>query len=116
MNDYNNFTLVGRICQDAKVKNIGKSSVVRFGIFLNALKKKEGEKNPESHILNFERFVKKDDTKLLDILKKGNLVKVQGMFDVDAYTDKQGNKVVKEKYIALQVEEFAYPKKEDKEK
>lgn len=116
MNEFNNFTLVGRICSNAEVKEFEKNSVVRFGIFLNALNKKKGEKNPKSLILNFERFIKKDDTKLLDILKKGNLVKVQGMFDVDAYTDKQGNEVVKKKYIALQVEEFSYPEKKDKEK
>ena len=117
MNEFNNFTLVGRICKDAEVKNFEKKSIVRFGIFLNAQKKKEGQQYPKLTIVNFERFIKKDDNKILNILKKGNLVKVQGMYDVDAYTDKQGNEVVKEKRIALNIEEFSYPEKnEDKEK
>lgn len=97
MNEYNFFAMAGRVVTDAKVMvECEKSNLVRFGIFLNTSKVKEGQKYPASMIVNFEAFVKKDDKETMELLKKGKSIKLTGFYDVDCYTDKDGKEVKKE--------------------
>lgn len=113
MNAFNNFTMVGFICKDAEVKDFKNVNLVKFGIFVNE-QKKEGEQQAPSAILNFERKLKKDDTKTIELLKKGSYVKVEGFFTPDCYTDKNGKKVNKVKLVATSIEPGP-KKKEEKE-
>ena len=80
MNASNNFTVVGFICKDAEVRNFEKSSIARFGISIKTTEKKGGVEITSSSIQNFETWIKNDDQALLDLLKKGKRVKVEGFF------------------------------------
>ena len=114
MNANNNFSLVGNLCKDADVVNLNKTNLVRFGLFINA-QKKEGEEKAPSAIINFEKYIKKDDEETINILKKGKAVKVEGFFKAEPYTDKQGNQKVAIKLIATSIQKFVAEKKEKKE-
>lgn len=115
MNEYNSINLVGRICKDAEVVEFDKTKMVKFGIFVDGKPVPEGkEKNPSS-ILNFEKFCKKSDNEIIDILKKGKLVKVNGFMQADTYKNKDGKDITTTKFVAASVEAFQYPPKKEKE-
>ena len=83
MNASNNFTVVGFICKDAEVRNFEKSSLARFG-----------------------------DQALLDLLKKGKRVKVEGFFKSETYQkDGKDHHVIK--LIATGISEVEKQKKEE---
>lgn len=110
--DTNAIILAGNLCKDAEVINLKKNDIARFGIFLNA-PKKDGQDKPDSVIVNFEKFVKKDDTETIELLKKGKTVMVKGFMAVDAYTDKNGQRQVKMKFVATEIAPYTFTKKED---
>ena len=85
MNASNNFTVVGFICKDAEVRNFEKSSIARFGVSIKTTEKKGGVEITSSSIQNFETWIKNDDQALLDLLKKGKRVKVEGFFKSETY-------------------------------
>ena len=80
MNASNNFTVVGFICKDAEVRNFEKSSLARFGVSIKTTEKKGGVEITSSSIQSFESWIKNDDQAILDLLKKGKRVKVEGFF------------------------------------
>lgn len=85
MNASNNFTVVGFICKDAEVRNFEKSSIARFGVSIKTTEKKGGVEITSSSIQSFETWIKNDDQALLDLLKKGKRVKVEGFFKSETY-------------------------------
>lgn len=110
--DTNVIILAGNLCKDAEVINLKKNDIVRFGIFVNA-PKKDGQDKPDSVIVNFEKFIKKDDTETINLLKRGKTVQVKGFVAVDAYTDKNGQRQVKMKLVATEITPFTFTKKEE---
>ena len=80
------FSLHSRfICKDAEVRNFEKSSIARFGVSIKTTEKKGGVEITSSSIQNFETWIKNDDQALLDLLKKGKRVKVEGFFKSETY-------------------------------
>lgn len=109
MNATNNFQYAGYICSDAKVIDFKKTNMVKFGMFVG---KNEGQK--KSAIINVEKICKKDDKQVIDLLKKGQLVKVTGFFDSNTYTTKDGKEVTNFVLVATSVEPHTFKKKEEK--
>ena len=107
----NSFSVTGFVCKDAEVKNFDKASVARFGIFVKHTEKKNGQEVTTTAIQGFETWVKNDDKKTLDLLKKGKMITVTGFFKAEAYTDKEGKTHNVVKLAATKVE--AYKKKDD---
>ena len=112
MNASNNFTVVGFICNDAEVRNFEKSSIARFGVSIKTTEKKGGVEITSSSIQNFETWIKNDDQALLDFLKKGKRVKVEGFFKSETYQkDGKDHHVIK--LIATSLSEVEKQKKEE---
>ena len=110
MNASNNFTVVGFICKDAEVRNFEKSSIARFGVSIKTTEKKGGVEITSSSIQNFETWIKNDDQALLDLLKKGKRVKVEGFFKSETYQkDGKDHHVIK--LIATSLSEVEKQKK-----
>ena len=108
MNASNNFTVVGFICKDAEVRNFEKSSLARFGVSIKTTEKKGGVEITSS---SFESWIKNDDQALLDLLKKGKRVKVEGFFKSETYQkDGKDHHVIK--LIATGISEVEKLKKE----
>jgi single-stranded DNA-binding protein len=85
----NNFVVTGFVAVDAKVvKNDNGSAWARFPLSIRATHKdKDGNEKKISALQNIEMHTTADSPKL-DLLKKGTLVKIEGFFDVNEYTDK----------------------------
>ena len=114
MNAMNSFSITGFVCKDAEVKNFDKASVARFGIFVKHTEKKNGQEVTTTAIQGIETWVKNDDKKTLDLLKKGSKISVQGFFKAESYTDKEGKIHNIVKLAATKVE--PYKKEDDGEK
>lgn len=96
MNASNNFTVVGFICKDAE----------------KTTEKKGGVEITSSSIQSFETWIKNDDQALLDLLKKGKRVKVEGFFKSETYQkDGKDHHVIK--LIATSLSEVEKQKKEE---
>lgn len=112
MNASNNFTVVGFICKDAEVRNFEKSSLARFGVSIKTTEKKGGVEITSSSIQSFESWIKNDDQAILDLLKKGKRVKVEGFFKSETY-QKEGKDHHVIKLIATGISEVEKLKKEE---
>ena len=113
MNASNNFTVVGFICKDAEVRNFEKSSIARFGVSIKTTEKKGGVEITSSSIQSFETWLKNEDQALLDLLKKGKRVKVEGFFKSETYQkDGKDHHVIK--LIATSLSEVEKQKEEEK--
>ncbi len=88
----NNFCLTGFVAVDAKVNNNENGSAwARFPLAIRTtLKDKDGNEKKISALQNIEVATKVGSPKL-DLLKKGNLVKVTGFFEAREY-EKDGQK------------------------
>lgn len=106
MNAMNTFSVTGFVCKDAEVKNFEKASVARFGIFVKHTEKKNGQEVTTTAIQGFETWVKKDDLKTIELLKKGKMITVTGFFKAEAYTDKEGKPHNIVKLAATKVEPY----------
>lgn len=103
MNAMNNFTISGFVVNDAKVKNFEKASVAHFGLSFRTTEKKGDQEVKKSSILDMETWIKKDDTATIDMLKKGTLIKVEGFFKADSYTN-DGKEVHKTVFAVTKIE------------
>ncbi len=85
----NNFSVIGFVATEANVvKNDNGSAFARFPLAIRATKKdKEGNEKKTSALQDIEMGTKADSPKL-ELLKKGNLVKVTGFFEPRVYTGK----------------------------
>ena len=112
MNASNNFTVVGFICKDAEVRNFEKSSLARFGVSIKTTEKKGGVEITSSSIQSFESWIKNEDQAILDLLKKGKRVKVEGFFKSETYQmEGKDHHVIK--LIATGISEVEKQKKEE---
>lgn len=87
----NNFTVTGFVAVNANVvKNNNGSAFARFPLSIRTTHRdKDGNEKKISALQNIEVGTKADSPKL-DLLKKGTLVKVEGFFEANQYTDKEG--------------------------
>ena len=112
MNTSNNFTVVGFICKNAEVINFEQSSIDHFGVSIKTTEKQGDVQITSSSIQSFETWIKNDDQALLELLKKGRRVKVEGFFKSETYQkDGKDHHVIK--LIATSLSEVEKQKKEE---
>ena len=111
MNTTNNFSVTGRIGQDAKVNQFATASVARFGIAISRKETVNGEEKRTTAFLNVEAWRKNENASAFDQLKKGQLVTLEGYFKPEEY-EKDGKKV---QHIVFAVTSWELVKKDEKE-
>lgn len=80
----NNINLVGRIVKDAELKKYENNQIITFTVAVDRdYVKKDGTK--ETDFINCE-YSRKDLSKLVQYVKKGVLVSVEGSLNLDKYT------------------------------
>uniref|UniRef100_A0AB33J3N7 Single-stranded DNA-binding protein n=1 Tax=Prevotella sp. GTC17254 TaxID=3236794 RepID=A0AB33J3N7_9BACT len=112
MNTKNNFTVTGYVCKDAEVKNFEKAAIARFGIIIKHTEHKGNETVTVSSILSLETWVKKNNTSVLELLKKGKEITVEGFFKPESYF-KDGKNITVLKNIVTKVSAFDREKKQE---
>ena len=107
----NNFTVTGIVAMDATVKNNGNGSVwAKFPLSIRTTHKDKDSNEKKISALQDIEVGTKEGSPKLDLLKKGNLVKVQGFFEPRTYTGKD-----KKEHFALSWKATAIEKIEKKE-
>jgi single-strand DNA-binding protein len=116
---YHKLTVIGKLVSDPKFKGFDNGGgVAKFGLPIDFTRRK---KNPTTGLWEGESFIidvdvfNRDNYKLADIvmqsLKKGSQVYVEGRLKPNEYTDKNGTKVFKPVLVA-DVVEFLDPRPE----
>lgn len=116
MKTVNQFSVSGIICKDAEVKNFEKSNLAQFGIIIKSYKKVGKKTETTTAILNSEMWIKKEDTKTIELLKKGKVVVIEGFFKVEQYTNKEEKQVTIIKNVTTKISEVVTEKKIVQEK
>ena len=88
----NNFSVSGYVAVDATVKNFETTSVARFPISISRLETVNGQEVRKSALMNIEVWRKNDNLSEFDLMKKGQLVTVEGYFRPEEWTDKDNKK------------------------
>ena len=108
----NSFAVTGFIGKDAELRSFGTASMARFSIAVSRADKTGGEISYVSAFMGIEAWRKNEAAASLDILKKGELITVEGYFKPEEWTDsKSGEKrnrvimVATRFYPALEKEE-----------
>jgi len=116
---YHKMTLIGKLVSDPKFRPFDNGGgVAKFGLPVNFTRPKKnpatGEWEGESFIIDVDVF-NRDNYKLADIvmqsLRKGSQVYVEGRLKPNEYTDKNGVRVMKPVLVA-DVVEFLDPRQE----
>ena len=89
----NNFAVSGFVAVDAQVHQFDSAGVARFPLSINRKETVNGQEVRKSALLNVEAWRKNDNAAEFELLKKGNLVTVEGYFKPEEYTDKDNKKV-----------------------
>ena len=88
----NNFAVSGFVAVDAQVTAFDSASVARFPISVSRKETVNGNEVRKSALVNIEAWRKNTNTAEFELLKKGNLVTVEGYFAPEEWTDKQNVK------------------------
>lgn len=86
----NKFTVTGYVGKDAEIRNFKTSSVAHFLLAVS-----RSEKDNTSYVsafMSMEAWRKNENLESFNILKKGNLITVEGYFKPDEWTDETGKK------------------------
>ena len=105
----NNFAVSGFVAVDATVNNFEKASVARFPLSISRKETVNGTEVRKSVLVNIEAWRGNDNIAEFDLMKKGNLVTVEGYFKPDEYT-KDGK--THQKLIFNAVKVYLTPDKE----
>ena len=106
----NNFAVSGFVAVDATVNNFEKAGVARFPLSISRKETVNGTEVRKSVLINIEAWRSKDNTADFELMKKGNLVTVEGYFKPDEYNDKDGKPHQKLIFNAVKV--YLTPDKE----
>lgn len=108
----NQFSVSGFIGQDATVRSFEKSSVARFSLAVSKGEKDKGGKTQyTSAFVAIEAWRKNENLASFDLLKKGQMLTVNGYFKPEQWTAEDGT--VKNRVILVAVKFFATPDKEE---
>lgn len=108
-----NFTVSGFVGRDAEIRQFTNNSVARYPICIKRTEKNGDKEEKVSAFLNIESWRNNSEVADFDILKKGNLVELEGFFKPDEWTDNEG---VKHNRVILVATSFkVVPKNESKE-
>lgn len=90
----NNFSVTGFVGADAQVRNFDTASVARFSIAVrHGNKAVEGTKPTYTGaFIHAEVWRRNSNLKTFDLLKKGNLITIEGMFKPETWTDEETGK------------------------
>ena len=105
----NNFAVSGFVAVDAQVNNFEKASVARFPLSINRKETVNGTEVRKSVLMNIEAWRSKEHTADFEVMKKGNLVTVEGYFKPEEYI-KEGKTIQKLVFAATKV--YMTPEKE----
>lgn len=101
---YHKLTVIGRLVSDPKFRTFANGGgVAKFGIPIDFTRRKKnpttGEWEGESFIIDVDAFNREPGFKMADLvmqsLKKGSQVYIEGRLKPNEYTDKNGTKVFK---------------------
>ncbi len=89
----NSFAVTGFIGKDAEIRSFGTASVARFSIAVSRADKTGEETSYVSAFMGIEAWRKNEAAASLDVLRKGELITVEGYFKPEEWTDsKSGEK------------------------
>jgi single-strand DNA-binding protein len=89
----NSFAVTGRICRDAEIHLFEIVKVAHFSIVVSRTDKTGEETSYVSAFMGIEAWRKNEALDSFDVLKKGELITVEGYFKPEEWTDsKSGEK------------------------
>ncbi len=89
----NSFAVTGFIGKDAELRSFGTASMARFSIAVSRADKTGGEISYVSAFMGIEAWRKNEAAASLDILKKGELITVEGYFKPEEWTDSKSGEI-----------------------
>ena len=107
----NTFAVTGYVANDAQVNNFDTASVARFSIAVNRPEKKGEETTYTSAFMAIEAWRKNENLASFDLLKKGQMITINGYFKPEQWTAEDGT--LKNRVIFVAVKFFATPDKEE---
>lgn len=87
----NKVVLLGRICKDLELKQVGEMSVTKFTLAVNRRFVKQGEER-QADFITCTAFGKTAIT-MVNFLEKGRQIGVEGRMQTGSYTNNEGVKV-----------------------
>lgn len=88
----NQFSLTGFVAVDATIKSLNNSAVARFPMSLSRRENKGEEIVRKSSLITCEIWSKDSDSKRFSLLRKGQLIVINGFIKPEEYTDRSGVK------------------------
>ena len=110
----NSFAVTGFIGKDAEIRSFETASVARFSIAVSRADKAGEETSYVSAFMGIEAWRKNEAVDSFDVLKKGELITVEGYFKPEEWTDsKRGEK--RNRIIMVATKFYPTPEKEEEE-
>ena len=108
----NSFAVTGRICRDAEIHLFEIVKVAHFSIVVSRIGKINEEKTFVSAFMGIEAWRKNEALDSFDVLKKGELITVEGYFKPEEWTDsKSGEK--RNRIVMVATKFYPAPEKEE---
>ena len=108
----NSFAVTGRICRDAEIHLFEIVKVAHFSIVVSRIGKINEEKTFVSSFMGIEAWRKNEALDSFDVLKKGELITVEGYFKPEEWTDsKSGEK--RNRIVMVATKFYPAPEKEE---
>mgnify|MGYP000367549230 CR=1 FL=1 len=109
----NSFAVTGFIGKDAEIRSFETASVARFSIAVSRADKTGEETSYVSAFMGIEAWRKNEALDSFDVLKKGELITVEGYFKPEEWTDsKSGEK--RNRIVMVATKFYPAPEKEEK--
>ena len=90
----NSFAVTGFIGKDAEIRSFETASVARFSIAVSRADKTGEETSYVSAFMGIEAWRKNEALDSFDVLKKGELITVEGYFKPEEWTDSKSERSV----------------------
>ncbi len=107
----NSFAVTGFISNDAEMRNFKAASVARFSLVVSRGEKLEDKTRYISSFVNIEAWRKNEAAGSFDILRKGNLVTVEGFFKPEEWQGDDGR--MHNRIILVATKFYPTPEKEE---
>ena len=108
----NSFAVTGFIGKDAEIRSFQAASVARFSIAISRAEKKGEETTYASSFTSVEAWRKNEALGSFDVLKKGNLITVEGYFKPEEWTDAESG-ARRSRIVMVATKFYLTPEKEE---
>ena len=108
----NSFAVTGFIGKDAEIRSFQTASVARFSIAISRAEKEGEETTYVSSFMGVEAWRKNEALDSFDVLKKGNLVTVEGYFKPEEWTDAESG-AKRSRIVMVATKFYLAPEKEE---